>query len=309
MGAEVFDEGFVAGDKAAYGAEGFGHAAADDVHLVGDAEVVGGAAALAAEDAEAVGVVEHGEHFVGGGGFEEGGEGGDVAFHRVDAFDGEEFGGVAGELGGDVAEIGGVVVGEAFEGGGGEAGAVPHAGVDVFIGEDDVALLREGGEAGEAGEVAGGVDLAGFFAEEGGEFGFEGEVVGAGAVGDAGAGGAGAPFEEGGAGGLDGFGVEGEAEVVVAGEHDHVAAVEADAGALLPLGGVVVGGVAEAELGGGVVAAAVGDRVLAFREEGKGHVVEAVKWVNRPQKGKSLSGGGRGCDKKWSHTNHRNDSV
>jgi hypothetical protein len=70
--------------------------------------------------------------------------------------------------------------------------------------------------------------VAGFAAEEGGEFFLELDVEGAGAVGGAGAGGAGAPLEEGGAAGLDDLGVEGKPEVIVARQHDHLAAVEPD---------------------------------------------------------------------------------
>ena len=86
------------------------------------------------------------------------------------------------------------------------------------------------------------MDVAGLQAEEGGEFLLEGVVVGAGTVGYAGAGRAGAPAGHGALAGLDDLRVEGESEVIVAGEHHQIAAVEADVGALLRLHGVVVRG-------------------------------------------------------------------
>jgi len=273
--AQVFDEGLVAGDEAAGAGEGLREAAADDVDLVGEPEVVSGAAALAAEHAEAVGVVEHVEAGVLASDRQQAGQLGDVAFHRVDALDDHHLRRGGGEAGGDGAEVVGVVVGKAFDGGGGETDAVPEAGVDVFVGEDDVALLGEGGDAGEAGQVAGGVDVAGFLAEEGGEFFLQFEVVGAGTVGDAGAGGAGAPFEERGAGGLDDLRVKGEPEVIVAREHDEVASLQPHGRALLRLHGVVVGGVTQAKLGRGIVATAFDDGVARLGgEQRKGHGVQ-----------------------------------
>jgi hypothetical protein len=191
-------------------------------------KVIGGAAALAAEHAEAVGVVEHGEAvvFLGDGG--ELRQAADVPLHRVNALDDEVLG--RGGIGGgdNLAEVVRAVVGKAFHRGHGETDAVPETGVEVLVGEDHVALLGEGCDARHAGEVAGGVDVAGFAAEKGGELFLKVHVVGAGPVGGAGAGGAGAPLEEGGAAGLDNLGVKRQAQVVVARQHDHVAPIEPD---------------------------------------------------------------------------------
>ena len=142
----------------------------------------------------------------------------------------------------------------------------------VFIGQDDIALLGKGRDARHARKIAGGMHVAGFAPEEGGEFFLELEMVGARAVGGAGPGGGGAPLEHGGATGFDDLGMEGEAEIVVARQHDHVAAIEPDLGAALRLHGEVVGRVLEAHLGRVIVAATRQNRLLVVREEGKRHV-------------------------------------
>ena len=69
--------------------------------------------------------------------------------------------------------------------------------MDVFVREDDIALLGERRDGGHAGEVARCVDVARLAAQERGEFRLELEVKGARAVRDAGAGGARAPPENG----------------------------------------------------------------------------------------------------------------
>ena len=275
--AEILDGFAGGGDEAAGGSEGLGETAADDVDFVVEAEVIDGAATLAAEDAEAVGVVEDGEAAVFFGDFGELWEAGDVAFHGVDALNDEHLGGIAaGGGGGDFAEVVGAVVRETLHRGAGELDAFPETGVDVLVGENDVTLLGEGGDAGETGEVAGGVDVAGFAAEEGGEFFLELEVEGAGTVGDAGAGGGGAPFEEGSAAGFDDLGVEREPEVIVAGEHDHLAAIQVHGGALLRVHGVVVGVVFQPHLRRVVIAEAVLNGLFVFAKEGERHV-----WAKR----------------------------
>ena len=162
----------------------------------------------------------------------------------------------AGRLAATERRSSGLLWEKTFDGRGGETNAVPEARVDVFIRKNGVSLLRKSGDAGEAGKVTGGVDMAGLLAEERGEFFLKLDMVGARAVGHAGAGGAGAPFEESGAGSLDDLGMKGEPEVIVAREHDHVAALETDGGALLRLHRVVVGRVAQTELGGRIIAAA-----------------------------------------------------
>lgn len=271
VSAEILDEVPGAGDETARAGEGLRHAGAKDIDLGVETEVIDRATTLAAEDTKAVGIVEDGETAEVFHGGEEFGDPGDVPFHRIHAFEHEHLWGVGGKGGGDLAEILDAVMGEPFDGGVRQPDAVPKAGVKVFVREDDVAFLGEAGDAGHARQITCGVDVAGFTTEEGGEFFFELDMVGAGAVGGAGAGGAGAPFEHGGTAGLDDLWVEGKAKVVVAREHDHVAAVVSDVGTLLCVDGPIVGGVLESHLRGVVVAAAREDGLGAFREEGERH--------------------------------------
>jgi len=145
--------------------------------------------------------------------------------------------------------------------------------VEVFVAEDEIAFLRKTGGRGDAREIATAVHMAGFAPQEGGELFFELNVVGARTVGRAGPCGAGSPLAQRSLPRLDDFGVKGEAEVVVAREHDHVAPTELDAATLLRLNDMVVRVVFEPHLRGVVVATAIQERlgVLRLGKEGQGH--------------------------------------
>ena len=255
-----------------------------------EAEVVGGAAALAAEHAEAVGVVHHGEAAVLLADLGQLGQARDVALHRVDALDDQQLGGVGVAGGEDIAEVVGAVVREPLDGGAGDLDAVPEAGVEVLVGQDDVALLREGRHAGHDGKVAGGVDMAGLGAEERGELFLELDVKRARAVGGARAVRAGAPLARRGRGGLDDLRVEGEPEIVVARKHDHVAPTQADRRVLLELHRVVVRRILQPHLGRVVVATAVEDALFVFGEERNGHE-NGRRWARAGRIGNSQTSG------------------
>ena len=109
--------------------------------------MIDGATAVAAEDTEAMRIVEDREAAVFFGDLRNLGEAGDVALHGINAFDDQHLGRVAVSGGEGAAEVFGTVVGEALDGRHGEPDAVPETRVNVFIGEDDVALLGEGGDA------------------------------------------------------------------------------------------------------------------------------------------------------------------
>jgi hypothetical protein len=66
----------------------------------------------------------------------------------------------------NVAQVIGAVVRKPFHRRHREPDAIPEARVDIFVGEDDVALLRERGDARKTGQIAGDVDVAGFAAEK-----------------------------------------------------------------------------------------------------------------------------------------------
>src|SRR5690349_23626924 len=84
---QIVNHALAAGDEAADRGERLGEGAGDDVDLVGEVEVGGGAFAVGAEDAERVRVVEGEGGAVFPGGAEQAGDVGDVAFHGVDAVD------------------------------------------------------------------------------------------------------------------------------------------------------------------------------------------------------------------------------
>ena len=85
------------------------------VDLLREPELIRGAAALFAEDAEAVGVVQDGENFVFGGDGGDLRQAADVAFHRVNALDDEQLGGGAGRGRDDLPEVLGIVVRESLD--------------------------------------------------------------------------------------------------------------------------------------------------------------------------------------------------
>ena len=146
VGAEILDQVARTGDKSAGAGERFRQRAADEVDLVVELEVIDGAAALPAEDAETVGVVDHGETAGLLADLRELRQAADVAFHRIHALDHEHFGRDKGNGFQDVPQVLGVVVAEALDRGHRQADAIPQAGMDIFIGEDHVALLRKSGD-------------------------------------------------------------------------------------------------------------------------------------------------------------------
>ena len=262
MGAEILNHLAGASHETAGAGERFREAAAHEVDLVVQLEVIDRAAPLPAEHAETVGVIKHQETAVLLGRFDDLRQANDMALHRIHALDHDHLRDAVRNGLDDLAQILGIVVGEAFDRGHRQTDAVPHAGMDVLVDEDDVALLREGGDARHAGEVAGNADMAGLAAEEGGQLLLDLVVESPGTVGRAGPGRAGAPAEHGGATGLNHLGMKRQPEVVVARQHDHIPALQRNMRPLLRLGGMVVGRVFQPHLGGIVPAAAFENRLL-----------------------------------------------
>ena len=88
---EVGEDFLVAGDEAAQRTEALGEGAHDEVGLLRQAEVAGGAGAILSDHAETVGVVDHDGSPVFPGQAHDVGQRGDVAFHRVDAVHHDEL--------------------------------------------------------------------------------------------------------------------------------------------------------------------------------------------------------------------------
>ena len=197
-------------------------------------EVIDAAAAVAAEDAGGVGVVDHHDGAVFFGECGELVDGADVAVHGEDAVGDEEL--VAGLVLDFLEElfgVGDVFVAEDFDFGAGEACAVDDAGVVELVGEDEVFFAEDGGDGAGVGGEAGLEDDAGFDAFEGGDLFFELHVDAHGAGDGADGSGAYAVFFRGGDGGFAELGVIAEAEVVVGGEVDDLLAVVGADGGLL----------------------------------------------------------------------------
>ena len=171
---EEVDEVPAAADVAAEGADGFREGAYLDVDFVGCVEVVYGAAAVSAQDAGGVGVVDHHDGAVL---FAEVGElvyGADVAVHGEDAVGDDELAaGFVLDLFEEFFGVGYVFVAEDLDFGFGKARAVDDGGVVELVGEDEVFFAEDGGDGAGVGGEAGLEDYAGFYAFEGGDFFFE----------------------------------------------------------------------------------------------------------------------------------------
>ena len=113
--------------------------------------------------------------------------------------------------------------------------------------------------------------MAGFLAEEVGQFLRQFEVLGASAVGQAGSGGGGPPTFQSFAASFQYLGVVGEAEVVVAGEHEVLPSFPDYAGAALAFKGVVVDVVLQPEAGGFVRANPSPYGIFVLLEKRQGH--------------------------------------
>ena len=208
--AEELDDLFAAGGVASAGAaEGFAEGSGDDVDAALDAAVLGGSAAVGADEADGVGVVDHDHGVVFFGEVADLGELGEVAIHGEDAVGGDEAMAGAGggfELGLEVVHIA-VAVAEA--GGLREADAVDDAGVVELVGDDGVFGVEDGLEEASVGVEAGAVEDGFFGAEEGADALLELGVDGLGSADEADAGEAVAPFLQGLSGGGDDGGMVG----------------------------------------------------------------------------------------------------
>ena len=198
-------------------------------------EVIDGAAAVAAEDAGGVGVVDHHDGVVLLGECGELVDGTDVAVHREDAVGDDELAaGLVLDLFEELFGVGDVLVAEDLDLGAGEAGAVDDGGVVELVRQDEVAFAEDGGDGAGVGGEAGLEDDAGFDVLEAGDLFFELHVDAHGAGDGADGSGADAELLGGGDGGFAEFGMVAEAEIVVAGEVDDLfAVVGADGGLLI----------------------------------------------------------------------------
>ncbi len=151
---DVGDDRLRAGHDAADRGEGLAEGAHDQVDLAFEAEVLGRAAAVRAEDADAVGVVDEDPGPVLPGQRDDARQVGDVALHAEDAVDDDELAGPGIERGEQPLEVLHVVVAVLVDGRERQAAGVDDAGVDHAVDEDVVALPGDRGDDAEVGLVA-----------------------------------------------------------------------------------------------------------------------------------------------------------
>ena len=187
-------------------------------------EVIDRAAAIAAQNAGGVRVIDHHDGAVFVGNIAELVDGADIAVHGKDAVGDDELAaGLVLDLLQQLFAVGDIFVAEDLDLRAGEAGAIDDAGVIELVGEDEVFFAENARDGSGVGGEAGLEDDAGFDAFECGDLFFELHVdahrAGDGADGS----GAYAVFLRGGDGRLAKLGVIAEAEVVIGGKVDDLA--------------------------------------------------------------------------------------
>ena len=160
---EEVDEVARATDVAAERTDCLGESSDLYIDAAVDVEVIDCAAAVAAEHAGCVGVVDHHDGAVFFGEIAERREGADVAVHGEDAVSDEElFAGLVlhtGELG---FGVGNVLVLEDKNPGTGEASTVDDGGVVQLVGDDEIVFAENGGHSASVGGESGLENNAGF---------------------------------------------------------------------------------------------------------------------------------------------------
>ncbi len=162
-------------------------------------------------------------------------DGADVAVHGEDAVGDDELAsGLSGELVEKLLAVGYVFVAEDLDGGAGEARAVDNAGVVELVGEDEIFFAEDGAYCASVGGKTALEDDAGFDVFETGDLFLQIHVDAHGSGDGAHRSRAHAKGARGGHCGLNQPGVVGQAQVVVAGQVDDLAAVVvADRGLLV----------------------------------------------------------------------------
>ena len=237
---EIVQDLVVTRDEAAQGAERLGEGAHDQVHLVGQAEVVCRAAAVVAHHAEAVCVVDHQRGIVSFTELHELRDGRNVAFHGIDAVHDDEFRFFQGHHLHLLLQPLHVVVGELQHVAVGEPAAVDDAGVVEGVEEDVAAVESQAGNHAQVDLEARAVGHGLLLAHQAGQLLLQRQVDVERPVEETGTGAAGAVFAD----GLDGrfleTGVVGESQVGVRAEHQDVLAGHPDDRVLPRFDGTVI---------------------------------------------------------------------
>ena len=200
------------------------------------------ALAVAAEDAQAMGLVHHDDHilefFLDGDDFRQRGQ---VAFHGKDAVHDDQFDGILGSTLDQALQLLHVVVLVLLLLGEGEPAAVHDGGVVAVIAEDEIALAYQAGnDAGvdrETGRQAKRLVLA----DKGSQFFFKLDMDIEGSVQEARAGATGTILFHGFNTGVDDAVIPGQARIGIGSEHQDVVSLHFDFGALLALNFAEIG--------------------------------------------------------------------
>ena len=138
-GADEVDEPGRAGDEAADDAEGLAERALDNVDAAHQALALGDTAAARAVHADGMDLVQIGQRTVPFGDVEDRGDRRDVAVHRIDALEGDDFRHVRAVFAKQPVEVGRVVVLPDPPLGLRVADALDHRGMVALVGEDHAA--------------------------------------------------------------------------------------------------------------------------------------------------------------------------
>ena len=237
---QILDHGVVAGDEAAQAAERLGEGAHDQVYLVGQAEMVGRAAAVVAHDAEAVGIVDHQRGVVLLAKLHQLRDRGDVAFHRIDAVHHDEFRRAWLRDLQFLLKFIHIVVGELEYAAEGKPAAVDDAGVVERIEEDVTVAEAQAGDDAQVYLETGAIGHGFFFADQFGEFLFEGQVDVECSIKEPRAGAAGPVFADGLDGGLFETGIVGQSQIGIRAEHQHILSIHFHHRVLAGFNGAVI---------------------------------------------------------------------
>ena len=179
IAADHVDDHLVGRDITAHDAERLAQRPFDDGDAAGDIVAFGNAAAARAIHAHGMDFVEIGQRIIFVGQIADGGDGGDVAIHRIDAFEGDQLGRVGILRGEQFAQMIDVIVAEDALFAARIADARNHRGMVQLVGEDDAAgqQLGEGGERRFVRDIARGEEQSRFLAMQIRKFGFQVDMI------------------------------------------------------------------------------------------------------------------------------------
>lgn len=212
----------VGGDETAHGGEALGEGAHDEFHILELAEMVAGAAAFTAENAETVGLVDHKGGVVFVADVDHLVDMGHVAFHGENTVGDDELGSLEGCFLQHALKVGHVVMFVFLGVGVGNEFAFHDGGMDALVVEEVVAAGDDVGDDAAVGEEAGGEEHDVVLAKEFSQFVLQLDMDVEGTVEERRAGATGAVLVNGTFGGFFQTRVVGESEIGIGTEHKNL---------------------------------------------------------------------------------------